>query len=67
MLDFSRSPTTIRAMTEYGKFVALIPTSLLSHCHGKAARKKLLEQVEQRRRENYERLRAFHNLKPSRA
>jgi hypothetical protein len=58
MLDFSRSPTTIRAMTEYGKFVALIPTSLLSHCHGKAAnaaRKKLLEQVEQRRRENYER------------
>lgn len=45
-------------MTEYGKYTTIKPTLLLpqdSVKEAKEARKQLLDQVEQRRRENYKR------------
>jgi hypothetical protein len=45
-------------MTAYGKYTTLKPTPLLSHDsvkEAKEARKKLLQEIEQRRVENYKR------------
>jgi len=45
-------------MTEYGKYTTIKPTPLLTDNRvkeAKEARRKLLEQVEQRRAENYKR------------
>ena len=46
-------------MSEYGTYTTQRPTPLLSHDsvkEAKAVRKKLLEQIEQRRAANYKRL-----------
>jgi hypothetical protein len=46
-------------MTEYGKLTTIKPTPLLNYDQvkeAKEARRKLLQQVEQRRRTNYKRI-----------
>jgi len=61
MLELLHFPDTIRpAMSEYGHYITTHhkPTPLLSHDpikEKKAARRKVLEEVEQRRVENYKR------------
>jgi len=60
MLELLHFPATIRpAMSEYGHHITTAkPTPLLSHDPikaKKAARRKVLEEVEQRRRMNYKR------------
>ncbi len=61
MLELLHFPDTIRqAMSEYGHYITTHhkPTPLLSHDpikEKKAARRKVLEEVEQRREENYKR------------
>src|SRR3989442_2821253 len=59
ILVFLQSLATICLMTAYGKYTTPKPTPLLSHDSVKEAketRKKLLQEIEQRRVEDYKRV-----------